>query len=138
MYDIVDSNGKPLFKVIWVVLKQSKPEEHGRRSNKQITCGVLQGSILGPIIFPPYINDLLNCLEKAASKKRIAFTTAGLVSVLQRANYNAIGFPTTIARSFAACTNPKNEADPEIPKRLPSIAARAQPRSIDGSTVSNG
>ena len=79
MYDIVDSNGKSLFKVIWVVLKQSKPEEHGRRPYKQITCGDLQGSILGL----KYINDLPNCLEKAASKKWIAFTTAGLVSMLR-------------------------------------------------------
>ena len=49
------------------------------------------------------------------------FSVVAVLSVLQREDYNAIGFPTTIARSFAACTNPKNEADPEIPKRLPSL-----------------
>ena len=34
--------------------------ENGNTDLKYVTCGILQGSILGPLLFPVCVNDLLN------------------------------------------------------------------------------
>ena len=45
-----------------------------------ITCGVPQGSIIGPLLFLVYINDLPNCLEKASPRMYADDTSINLAA----------------------------------------------------------
>ena len=64
----VDENSLRWFS-LYLSNRGQKCNVNGALSNaSEISCGVPQGSIIGPLLFLTYINDLPNCLTTACAK----------------------------------------------------------------------
>ena len=62
-------------------------------SSKKIVCGILQGSILGPLLFLLYINDMTDCLEKTtpylyADDTEISSSSYNFDTLIENLNYD--------------------------------------------------
>ena len=69
----------------WIIVQTQKCFVNGSLSDSQpLTCGILQGTILGPLLFILYINDLPNCLNNSHPRMYADDTHLTFASNMQR------------------------------------------------------
>ena len=65
----------------YLSVRQQKYVVNGELSGaRAVTCGVPQGSLLGPLLFLIYINDLPNCLSKALPRMYADDTSSSIAA----------------------------------------------------------